>query len=149
MGLDIQYCNRTCICQWLSCMANNSPYIFSAVRILDHESFESCFITAVGYGWLFPLPIKISCICRSLLLSSLSLDDSVSLTILFSVLFWLFSDLTCLSCFSECSLFKGLVSCTLQIWALIYLVPCLRNNTGSSSPKTLAGPFHCEDEPHS
>ena len=123
IGLDIQYCNRTCICQWLSCMANNSPYIFSAVRILDHESFESCFITAVGYGWFFPLPIKISCICRSLLLSSLSLDDSVSLTILFSVLFWLFSDFTCLSCFSECSLFKGLVVlCRYGLWYILYHV---------------------------
>ena len=60
------------------------------------------------------------------------LDDSIFLTMLFSVLFWLLTAFTCLLCVSECLLLKGLVKCTLQIWALIYLVLCLRNNTGPS-----------------
>ena len=132
------------------------PVAFPARLItlsIHSMSFESLnFIVWFGFEWLdmngfFYCLFSVSCICRSLLLSSSSsLDDSISLTVLFSVLFWLFTVFTCLSCISECSLLKGLVSCTLQIWELIYLAPWLRNNTGPFWPKTLAGPFHCEDE---
>ena len=129
-----------------SCTTNNSPYTFSVIWIFELYNL----IWFYNYCWMwmvFLLPIGVSNICSSLLLSSSSLlDDSIFLTILFSVLFWLFTAFTCLSCVSACSLLKELVCCSLQIVASIYLAPCLRNDTGPSWPKTLAGPFHCDDE---
>ena len=127
---DIQYCNR--ICSGFSSMTNNSPDTLSVILIFEIYNLI-WFHNNFGYGWFFLLPITVACIYRSLSLSSSSsLDDSILLTILFSMLFMLFSTFTCLSCLSECSLFKGLVSCILQIWLLIYLAPCLKNNTGPS-----------------